>query len=74
MKKYGIENVRGGSFCSIILTEYKINKLKKIISYLKDDNIDYIECVNLMLVGKKIFDDNNFESLKHLLPPNYNFH
>jgi predicted GIY-YIG superfamily endonuclease len=42
MKKYGINNVRGGSFCSVYLTDLTITKLEKI---LNDENKCFI-CIN----------------------------
>lgn len=35
MKKYGINNVRGGSFCSLELSSYTITNLEKILNNTK---------------------------------------
>ena len=36
MEKYGIHNVRGGSFCQMVLTNSNIETLKQIITHKTD--------------------------------------
>lgn len=48
MKKYGIHNVRGGSFCSLELTSYTITILEKILNdakcFICTNNHSAIQC------------------------------
>lgn len=37
MKKYGIDNVRGGTYCAINLTTYEVNKINTIIHSINDE-------------------------------------
>ena len=66
MKKYGIHNVRGGSFCSVNLTDYTITSLEKI---LNNDNKCFI-CINnhsaINCNECKNWDIHNIDNLENI--------
>jgi hypothetical protein len=72
MDKYGINNVRGGSFCSIELSNETINflKIKKEIIEKPNENIYDLISLNSLItnspfeINKKIIIIDNLEKLK----------
>lgn len=68
MKEYGIENVRGGSFCEMILSSENITTLKKMINtssnscfYCGNKNHFSNNCMKKIMKGV----NNIFESIKN---------
>lgn len=66
MEKYGITNVRGGSFCEIRLTESNILTLKQMIKSSSD------KCFICGLSGHYAKECKNFKSNKKMQPINLN--
>ena len=76
MDKYGIDNVRGGSFCKILLSTYEISVLSKVINNKSDNcfncnshdhfisNCYYNKIDDLVLIETKNNILNNLMSIK----------
>jgi hypothetical protein len=65
MKKYGIDNVRGGSFVTLTLSKYEKKFLTKMIRssenkcFYCDDKTHYINDCNFKNIKKILIDINN---------------
>jgi hypothetical protein len=77
MEKYGIDNVRGGSFCQIILNQENLNTINKMIknslnkNFSDSENIDYDEYLkkfnNIEEINSEIkILEQEFEYIKNL--------
>ena len=54
MQKYGINNVRGGSFCEIKLNKDNLPTIKKMINGLMDQLINVIFVVKMGILQKNV--------------------
>jgi hypothetical protein len=77
MEKYGIDNVRGGSFCQIVLNQENLNTINKMIknslnkNFSDSENIDYDEYLknfnNIEEINSEIkILEKEFEYIKNL--------